>query len=180
MAVKREKDLFSQPEGGPVVIALPEEIDITNSPRLRETLLAVISRRPAVLVADMGATTFCDSSGMHAIVTAYRQAVGSGTDLRLVIRHPATRRVLELSGVDTVISIYPDLPAALSPRPGTASPSTGTGASAMAAPGTDAESASLTSIIERMRAGEPAVAIAQDTGATGEPGGGEPGGRGTW
>jgi hypothetical protein len=47
-------------------------------------------------------------------------------------------------------------------------------ASAMAAPGTDPESAAVTSIIERMRAGEPAVAIARDTGAIGEPGPGEP------
>jgi len=46
-------------------------------------------------------------------------------------------------------------------------------ASAMAAPGTDPESAGVTSIIERMRAGEPAVAIARDAGAIGEPGPGE-------
>ncbi len=42
-------------------------------------------------------------------------------------------------------------------------------ASAMAPPGTDPESAAVTSIIERMRAGESAVAIARDTGAIGEP-----------
>jgi hypothetical protein len=49
-------------------------------------------------------------------------------------------------------------------------------ASAMAPPGTDpeSESAIVTSIIERMRAGEPAVAIARETGAVREPGPGEP------
>jgi hypothetical protein len=46
-------------------------------------------------------------------------------------------------------------------------------ASAMAAPGTDPESAAVTSIIERMRAGESPVAIARETGAIGEPGPGE-------
>jgi anti-sigma B factor antagonist len=114
MAVKRERDLVNQPQDGQVVITLPGEIDITNSPRLHETLLAVISRQPAVLVADMGATTFCDSSGMGVIVAAYRQAVADGVDMRLVIRHPAARRVFEINGIDTVISVYPDLPAALS------------------------------------------------------------------
>jgi hypothetical protein len=49
-------------------------------------------------------------------------------------------------------------------------------ASAMAAPGTDPESAGVTSIIERMRAGESAVAIARQTGAIREPGPGELGG----
>jgi anti-sigma B factor antagonist len=114
MAMPSEENLLVQQHDEQVVITLPAEIDITISPGLQDALLAVIGRQPAMVVADMTATTFCDSSGMHAIVTAYRQAVGSGTDLRLVIRHPATRRVLELSGVDTVISIYPDLPAALS------------------------------------------------------------------
>lgn len=42
-------------------------------------------------------------------------------------------------------------------------------ASAMAPPGTDPESAEVTSIIERMRAGESAVAIARETGAIREP-----------
>jgi anti-sigma B factor antagonist len=86
----------------------------SNSPGLRETLLGVISRRPVLLVANMTATTFCDSSGMNVIVTAYRQAVAAGADMRLVIGHPAARRVFELNGIDTVIGIYPDLPAALS------------------------------------------------------------------
>jgi anti-sigma B factor antagonist len=112
--VPSEENLLVQQHDEQVVITLPEEIDVTNSPRLRKALLAVIGRQPGVVIADMSATTFCDSSGMNAIVTAYRQAVAAGGDLRLVIRHPAARRVFELSGIDTVISTYPDLPAALS------------------------------------------------------------------
>jgi anti-sigma B factor antagonist len=109
-----EENLFTQQHDEQVVIALPEEIDVTNSPGLCEMLLKAISGHPAVLVADMTATTFCDSSGMGAIVAAYRQAAAAGADMRLAIRHPAARRVFELNGIDTVISIYPDLPAALS------------------------------------------------------------------
>jgi len=47
-------------------------------------------------------------------------------------------------------------------------------ASAMAPPGTGPESAIVTSIIERLRAGESAVAIARETGAVREPHPGEP------
>jgi anti-sigma B factor antagonist len=109
-----EENLLDRQHDEQVVITLPEEIDVTNSPGLRETLLAVIRLQPVLLVADMSATTFCDSSGMNVIVAAYRQAVAAGTDMRLVIRHPAARRVFEINGIDTVIGIYPDLPAALS------------------------------------------------------------------
>jgi anti-sigma B factor antagonist len=114
MAMPSQESLLAQQNDEQVVITLPREIDITNSPRLRETLLAVISRQPAVVVADMTATTFCDASGMTAIVTAYRRAVAVGADMRLAIGHPAARRVFELTGLDTIISIYPDLPTALS------------------------------------------------------------------
>jgi anti-sigma B factor antagonist len=114
MAVSYDEDLLAQQHDEHVVIALPEEIDVTNSPDLCEALAEAIGRHPAVVIADMTATTFCDSSGMGVIVGAYRQAVAAGTDMRLVIGHPAARRVFELNGIDTVISIYPDLPAALS------------------------------------------------------------------
>jgi anti-anti-sigma factor len=113
MPVPSEDNVLAQSCAERVVIALPGEIDVTSSPRIRETLLAAISRRPSVVVADMTATTFCDSSGMGAIVYAYQQAVEVGTDLRVVIGHSAARRVFELQGVDTVIGIYPNLPAAL-------------------------------------------------------------------
>ncbi|MGD0699183.1 MAG: STAS domain-containing protein [Trebonia sp.] len=111
-----QENLLAQQHDEQVVVTLPEEIDMTNSSRLRETLLAVISRQPAVVVADMTATTFCDCSGMTAIFAAYRQAVAAGADMRLVIRHPTARRVFELLGLDTVISVYPDLATAMSGR----------------------------------------------------------------
>jgi anti-anti-sigma factor len=113
MAMPSEEHLLAQSSTERVVIALPGEIDVTTSPRVREALLTAVSGRPSVLIADMTATTFCDSSGMGAIVYAYRQAVEVGTDLRVVIAHPAARRVFELQGADRVIGIYPDLPSAL-------------------------------------------------------------------
>ena len=120
MAVPSEESLPAEQYDDRVVITLPEEIDLTHSPRIQETLTAVLRRKPAVIVADMTATTFCDSNAMHAIAAAHRQAVAAGADMRLVIGHPGVRRIFALSGVDTVISIYPDLPAALSVAAGTA------------------------------------------------------------
>jgi anti-sigma B factor antagonist len=119
MAVPSEESLHAPQHDEQVVITLPREIDITNSDHLREALLAVISQRPAVVVADMTASTFCDASGMNAILTACQQAAAAGTDMRLVPGYPAARRVFVLSGYNTVLSIYPDLPTALSAIPET-------------------------------------------------------------
>jgi anti-anti-sigma factor len=97
-----------------VVIPLPAEIDMANSSQVRAALLAAIGRKPAMLIADMTPTSFCDSSGMGAIVYAYRQAVAAGAEMCLVIPHPGVRRVFIMSGIETVIGIYPDLRTALS------------------------------------------------------------------
>jgi anti-anti-sigma regulatory factor len=45
---------------------------------------------------------------------AARPSVAVGVDMRLVVSHPTVRRVFDLTGIDTLISLYPDLPAALS------------------------------------------------------------------
>jgi anti-sigma B factor antagonist len=105
---------LAQGHEGLLIVALPGEIDMSNSPQVRATLLAAIGRHPAMVIADMTATSFCDSSGMGALVYAYRQAVTAGADMRLVIGHPSVRRLFALSGIETVIGIYPDLPGALS------------------------------------------------------------------
>jgi anti-sigma B factor antagonist len=113
-ALPSEEGLLAQGHDEQVVITLPEEIDVANSDCVREALLTVISRRPMTVVADMTATIFCDSSAIQAILIAHRQAVADGVDLRLVICHPVPRRIFQLSGADTFIGIYPDVPAALS------------------------------------------------------------------
>jgi anti-anti-sigma factor len=103
-----KENLLTQWLDEQVLITAPEEIDATNSHGLRDNLLAAISRPPGTVIIDMTGTTFCDSSGMAAIVSCYRQAAAAGADLRLVIGHSLARRVFELNGVDIVIGIYPD------------------------------------------------------------------------
>jgi anti-sigma B factor antagonist len=114
MAVPADESRPPRPGDEPVIVVLPDEIDMENSLQVRQTLLAAIRRQPAGVIVNMTATSFCDSSGMGAIVYAYREAVTAGTGLRLVIGNPNVRRAFALSGIDAVIGIYPDLSAALS------------------------------------------------------------------
>lgn len=98
-------------------VAAPKEIDLSNAAELLTQLLSVLTRRPAVLVVDMSASTFCDSAGMNAIVTAHKRAAGQGTVLRVAASAQAVRRVLTLAGLDQVIGVYPSLTAALAGQP---------------------------------------------------------------
>jgi anti-anti-sigma factor len=99
--------------GQQAVVTLPECIDRSNADQVREQLLLVINRGAVMLIADLAATASCDYSGADALARACRRAAASGTDLRLVVTADVVRRVLSLSGLDRLISIYPTLEAAL-------------------------------------------------------------------
>ena len=97
------------------VMSLPEHIDLSNVGEIREQLLSLINRDVPVLIADMSATIACDHAGAAALGRVYQRAVANGTELRLVVRSEIVRRVLSISGVDRLVSIYPTLEAALAP-----------------------------------------------------------------
>ena len=99
-------------EGVPVV-AVPEEIDITNAVALRSALLQAAANGHHTLVVDMTQTRFCDSSGLHALISAHKRAEAEGREILLVVPGPAVLRVLTLTGMDRVIPNFTSLAGAL-------------------------------------------------------------------
>jgi anti-sigma B factor antagonist len=98
----------------PVVVVLPVEIDVTNSGHVYEQLVAVLAPGVDTVVADMMSTTFCDSSGVHAIIHAYESAAERGVSLRLAVSsNTSVRRVLQLIGVGRLMPVYGSLQEAL-------------------------------------------------------------------
>lgn len=101
------------------VIVLPAEIDVTNADQVGAELTRALDASAVMLVVDMTETVFCDSSGIQVLLRAHRRAVAAGLELRLATSSPAVRRVLELTGIDRVIDMYPDLSAAMNRAAGT-------------------------------------------------------------
>jgi anti-sigma B factor antagonist len=99
--------------GEAAVLTLPAEIDICNAEQVREELLSLLNRGPAVLIVDMADTTFCDSAGVNALVRAHKRATANGAQIRLVVTSPGVQRVLAITGVDRLIPVHPALAAAL-------------------------------------------------------------------
>jgi anti-sigma B factor antagonist len=106
--------------GGVPVLAAPEEIDITNAEPLRAALLKAAASGPGTLVVDMTRTQFCDSSGLHALIAAHKQAEAEGREVLLVIPSTTVLRVLALTGMDRVIPNFTSLPDALTQTAATA------------------------------------------------------------
>lgn len=100
----------------PVIVALPAEIDLTNSASATAGLLDAASTA-AIVIADMTATTFCDSSGTHSLITARSHAAALGSALRFAITpEGSVARMLALLGVDRMLAIYPTVQDATSAR----------------------------------------------------------------
>jgi anti-anti-sigma factor len=99
--------------GRQAAVALPEHVDVSNADQIRQELLSVINRGATALIVDMTATISCDHAGAEAVARAYRRAVVSGTQLRLVLTAHVVRRVLGVNGLDRLIPMYPSLEAAV-------------------------------------------------------------------
>jgi anti-sigma B factor antagonist len=103
--------------GRTAVVAVPKEVDVTNSDGLRDALLGALNGGAAGLVVDMTGTTFCDSAGLTALARAARRAAASDALMRLAVAAPAVLRVLNLVGMDRLIDVYPSVPDALASLP---------------------------------------------------------------
>jgi anti-sigma B factor antagonist len=90
---------------------LSGEIDFTSSGAVQSTLLAMVLPGGGVVMADLSGVTFLDSSALGVLVQAYRTAREQDTRL-LVVASVPVRKLLRLTGLDTVLETYDTLSAA--------------------------------------------------------------------
>jgi anti-anti-sigma factor len=100
----------------PVVVVLAAEIDVTNSDEAYQQLATALAQGAPVVIADMTSTSFCDSSGVHAIMRAHEQAAARDVVLRVAVSPDGSvRRVLQLTGAVMVVPVYSTVQEAMSP-----------------------------------------------------------------
>jgi anti-sigma B factor antagonist len=97
----------------PVVVTLPAEIDVANADSISGQIATAVACHPKTIIADMTATTFCDSLGVRVLVLAHHHAAAHGTELRLLLPCPGVMRIMEVLGVDAVLPIYQSLEEAM-------------------------------------------------------------------
>lgn len=82
------------------------EIDLYTAPHLHRELISALDDGTQRLVVDLSQVDFCDSTGMNVLLSAMKRAREHGGDLELVAPLTAVRRVLEVTGLDTVFTIH--------------------------------------------------------------------------
>jgi anti-anti-sigma factor len=94
------------------VVTLPGSIDFSSARRLGGELGSVLASGVTTVIADMTATTFCDSSGARILVAASEQAAANNIEMLLVVPSTFVLRALALMGLDRV-PVYLTLDGAL-------------------------------------------------------------------
>jgi anti-sigma B factor antagonist len=92
---------------GVAIVALPAEIDIANAEQVWRRLSAALAPGVEVVVADLSATTFCDASGIRALLRVRDQAAATRVGLRLAVPPGRVRNLLELLSLDRQLAMYP-------------------------------------------------------------------------
>ncbi|MEV4313184.1 STAS domain-containing protein [Actinocrispum sp. NPDC049592] len=94
------------------VVSVSGEIDIDTTPDLTDVLTDSLPETD-MLVLDLTDVGFIDSIGLRALVDIHLKAAAADRAVRLVVGDGATRRPIEISGLNQVLSVYRDLDEAL-------------------------------------------------------------------
>ncbi len=112
-----DQESLTRAQTGPVVVTLPPEIDMSNASAVAAQLAAPIGQGARLLIADLTATVFCDSSGMRNLLLAQNTAAAGGAEMRVVVQSGAVLRVMEIMGLLAELRVFPTLDAALAAGP---------------------------------------------------------------
>jgi anti-sigma B factor antagonist len=95
-------------------VAASGELDLATAPELSTAVAAHHDAR--LLVLDVTAVTFIDSSGVRALIEADRSRAGSSSRLVVLAGEGPVRRMLELCGLDGWLALVTDHPARAAQR----------------------------------------------------------------
>lgn len=90
------------------VMHLSGEVDLNESPNVRNQILKIISKKNPLLV-DLSKVEYIDSSGVACLVEGLQTSRAQGTDFALIGVSDAVMQVLQLARLDSVFTLYHSL-----------------------------------------------------------------------
>ena len=97
------------PASPPTVLTLSGELDVTNSPELRERLYQMVDEGHTDLVVDMSTVTFLDSSTLGVLIGVRNRLGEVDGTLQVVCDQERVLKVFRLTGLDQVFTIRASL-----------------------------------------------------------------------
>jgi anti-sigma B factor antagonist len=97
----------------PNVLPLEGELDLHVSPAVVASLNMMIEKKPKQLVVDLSHVTYIDSAGLAAFIQGMQKVEAYGGKFALAGLQETVRSIFEISRLDQVFQIFPDVDAAL-------------------------------------------------------------------
>src|SRR5260370_27282853 len=102
-------------QGRPNGLPLEGEIDLHVSPNVTASLNRMVEQKPKQLVVDLSRVTYIDSAGLAALIEAMQKVEAYGGKFALAGLQETVRSIFEISRLDQVFQIFPDVDAAVDP-----------------------------------------------------------------
>jgi anti-sigma B factor antagonist len=102
-------------EGDVVLCSIEGEIDLKNSPDLREALLDLIQRqKPQKVILNLARVPYMDSSAIAVLVESLQKLRRAGGKMCLTDLQPRVKGLLEIARLDSIFILARDEADALS------------------------------------------------------------------
>ncbi len=105
-----ELNVSTASQGGHAVVTATGELDLYTAPRLQAALAGLLREQVTRIVVDLSGVEFCDSTGMNVLLSAMKRLKEQGGSLELAAPRPAVRRILQVTGLDTVFTVTEKAP----------------------------------------------------------------------
>lgn len=102
-----------KPYGEATLVELEGEIDLHSAPPLKEALIEVGSAPSARVALDLSGVSFLDSTGIGALVGAFKKTRESQGQIAFFGARPRVKRVFQIAGLWNALPFYESRDAAL-------------------------------------------------------------------
>jgi len=98
---------ITRPSRDHAVVVLEGELNIFTTSLLNAVFLRSIDEGASRVLVDLGKVTVIDSTGLGALVSCAKRLLGADGALDVVCPNESIRRLLEASGLDRILGVYP-------------------------------------------------------------------------
>jgi len=88
------------------LVELTGEVDLYTAPRFKEDVVALIDEGVTELIVDLSAVTFIDSTALGVLISGVKRLHDSDGRLLVVAGSKPVVRILSITGLDRVLSVF--------------------------------------------------------------------------
>ncbi|WP_428339660.1 STAS domain-containing protein [Mycobacterium sp.] len=97
---------------GAAVVSVGGEIDLSTAPAFEGAIAEALQVNPPVLAIELSEVTFMASVALR-ILAATNEKIAGSTRIAVIADNQAATRPIQLTGLDTIVALYPTLDDAL-------------------------------------------------------------------